>query len=272
MTAIRVYKDNLREHIFRTLFFTDTVLFFSIGFFLAVLTLMIYRLSLHITDTGFTVASIFIIELIYALVATLKIEKQPLYKIIPRAVTFSINEKHFTKKSLQRSTGDFKILGNYIVRKKKLIVMYEIRPYDIALLNDEERQRFYQHIKTMLHTLPGNVQFILRKERAQVNDYHDHFYSLFETANPQRDWLLNRYIKELSSLIDLNEFQIMKYYAVFSTPLVSENEQYLNRAIQKLHDMGKRFSGALALENIQTIQLDKKQLIAYFQEQFQNTV
>ena len=272
MRAVRIYKDNLREHIFRTLFFSNSVLFFGTGIFLAAITILIYTLTLKITDIGIIVSSIFLIELVFALIATLKIEKQPLYKIIPRAIQFNLSRKLYTKKQISQTTGNFKIIGNYIIRRKQLIAIFEIHPFDIALLNENERERFYHHIKMMLHTLPGKVQLILRKEKAKVEDYHSHFYSLFETANPKLDSLIGRYTKELSSLVELNEFQIMKYYAVFSTPLISEKDQTLTQAAQQLHDMSKRFGGSLATEKIQITQLNKEELIKYFKVQFRNNL
>lgn len=270
MKSVQVYKDNLREHIFRTMFFTDTVLFLGFGFILAIGTFLFYQTVLHISQAGLIISTIFLIELFYALVATLKVDHQPLYKIIPRALSYSTSKKQFTQKELKQTTGDFKIVGDYIIRKKRLIVVFEIRPFDIALLNDEERERYYQHIKTMLHTLPGKVQLISRKEKASVADYHEHFFSLYETANEKLNWLVEQYIKELSTLIELNEFQIMKYYAVFSTTLHGTKDEHFVMASQKLTDMGTRFSASLARERIYTVQLTHKQLLSYFKEQFSN--
>ncbi len=272
MRTIRVYKDNLREHIFRTMFFTDTVVFLIGGIALALLTLLMYKVVLRVDQVGLIIATIFLVELFYALVATLKIDHQPLYKIIPRAVSYSFAKKQFTMRELEKTTGDFKVVGNYIIRKKKLIAVYEIRPFDIALLNDEERERYYHHIKTMLHTLPMKVQLISRKETATVEDYHEHYYSLYETANEKVNGLVENYIKELSALVEQNTFQLMKYYAVFSVPLLGTDDKHFLEAAQKLDDTQRRFTSSLALERIQTMQLTEKQLITYFQSQFRNTL
>lgn len=272
MRTVRVYKDNLREHIFRTMFFTDTVVFLVGAVLIAVSIFMFYKFVLNINQIGLIISTIFLVELFYALVSTLKIDHQPLYKVIPRAVTFGFSKKQFAMDELTKTTGDFKILGNYIIRKKKLIAVYEIRPFDIALLNDEERDRYYHHIKTMLHTLPMRVQLISRKETAKVEDYHEHFFSLYDTANEKVNWLIENYITELSSLIENNNFQLMKYYAVFSTPLLGNSDRNFREAAQKLEDMERRFSSSLALERIQTLQLKDKQLVAYFQNQFRNNL
>ncbi len=270
MRSVQVYKDNLREHIFRTMFFTDTVLFVGFGIMLAMVVILFYQIVLHVSEFGIIVSTIFLIELFYAVIATLKIDKQPLYKIIPRAMTYSVSQKQFTHKELKRTTGDFTIVGDYIIRNKKLIAIFEIKPFDIALLNDEERNRYYSHIKTMLHTLPGKVQLISRKEKASVEDYHDHFFSLYDTANNKLNWLIEQYIKDLSNIVDLNEFQIMKYYAVFSTPLVDRKDKQFALAAQRLTDMGTRFSTALSQERIYTVQLTYQQLKDYFKKQFRN--
>ena len=270
MKSVQVYKDNLREHIFRTMFFTDTVLFLGFGLILALGTFLFYRNFLHITQAGLIISTIFLVELFYAIVATLKVDHQPLYKIIPRLLIYFISKKQFTQKELKQTTGDFKVVGDYIIRKNRMIAIFEIRPFDIALLNDEERERYYQHIKTMLHTLPGKVQLISRKEKATVDDYHEHFFSLYETANEKLNWLVEQYIKELSTLIELNNFQIMKYYAIFSTHLLSDKDEQFAEASQRLTDMGTRFSASLARERIYTVQLTHKQLISYFKNKFRN--
>jgi len=270
MKTVKVYKDNLREHIFRTMFFTDTVLFLGTGLFLAVGIFVLYKFTFHLSPLGPLLACIFLAELFYGLVATLKIDHQPLYKIIPRAFIFSLTKKTLSLGEVAKTTGDFKIIGNYIVRHKKLIGVYEIRPFDIALLNDEERERYYQHIKTMLHTLPSKVQLISRKQRAGVKDYHEHIFSLYKSSNNAINPLLEQYINDLSVLIEQNNFQLMKYYAVFTATLLSESDIPYASAVQKLEDQVKRFSSALALERITTHQVSQDDLIALFQQQFRN--
>ena len=150
MRTVQVYKDNLREHMFRTMFFTDTVLFAGFGILIALIITAIYQLVFHIKDLGMAASTIFLVELFYAIVATLKIDKQPLYKIIPRGLSYSVSKKQFAQNELKKTTGDFRIVGDYIIRKKQLIAIFEIKPFDIALLNDEERERYYAHIRTML--------------------------------------------------------------------------------------------------------------------------
>ncbi|MGH7202965.1 MAG: hypothetical protein ACREHC_00805 [Candidatus Levyibacteriota bacterium] len=270
MRTVRVYKDNVREHIFRSLFFTDTVIFLGIGLFLAVIIFVLYKFVFHFFQYGVYVSTIFIVELLYALVATLRIDNQPIYKIIPRAIIHSFTKKHFAMKELDSTISDFKIIDNYILRKKRLITVYEIRPYDIALLNEEDREQFYLKIKTTLHTLPGKVQLIVRKEVAKTSDYQDHFFSLYKDAQPKREQLIENYINDITKLLDLEKFQMVKYYAVFSTPLSSIKETDFVAACERLYDMGIRFSSGLEIAQITIRQLKKESLVTYFQSQFRN--
>lgn len=270
MRTVRVYKDNMREHIFRSLFFTDTVIFLGIGLFLAVGIFIFYKFIIHEFYFGLYFSTVFIIELFYALAATLKIENQSIYKVIPRAISHHSSKKQYAQKELDRSTGDFTITDNYIKRKKRLIAVYEIRPFDIALLNDEDREQFYNKIKTTLHTLPGKVQLIVRKEIAKPADLQDHFFSLYKDSLPNREHLIDNYVNDLTNLLRIGKFQMVKYYAVFSTPLQSTKEEEFVKACKRLYDMGIRFSGGLELAQITTRQLTKEELIMYFQSQFRS--
>lgn len=270
MRTIRVYKDNVREHIFRSLFFTDTVIFLGIGILLAGVVFVVYKFVLNSFDYGLYLSTVFIVELFYALTATVRIDNQPMYKLIPRAITHSASKKHYAMKELDTTTSDFKIIDNYIQRKKRLIAIYEIRPFDIALLNEEDREQFYSKIKTMLHTLPGKVQIIVRKEIAKPSDYQDHFFSLYKDADPKRERLIENYVNDITHLLDLEKFQMVKYYAVFSTPLTSTKDEAFVNASKRLYDMGARFSSGLELAQIGIRQLKKNDLVTYFQSQFRN--
>ena len=270
MRAVRVYKDNVREHIFRSLFFTDTVIFLGIGLFLAVFIFILYKFVFHFFQYGLYFSSVFMVELVYSLVATIRIDNQPIYTIVPRALKHSTTKKQYAMKELDTSTSDFKIVDNYIFRKKRLITVYEVRPFDIALLNEEDREQFYLKIKTTLHTLPGKVQLIVRKEVAKSSDYQDHFFSLYKDAQPKREQLIENYVNDITSLLDSGRFQMVKYYAVFSTTLTSSKEEDFVKAGKQLYDMGVRFSSGLEVAQITIRQLKNEELVAYFQSQFRN--
>ena len=66
MRSVQVYKDNLREHMFRTMFFTDSVLFIGFGVLIALAIVLLYQKVFHITNIGFTVSTIFLGELFFS--------------------------------------------------------------------------------------------------------------------------------------------------------------------------------------------------------------
>src|SRR5882672_4320576 len=257
MKTVRVYKDNMREHIFRSLFFTDTVIFFGVGILLAISIFVLYKFVFHIFQYGLYLSTVFIVELFFALVATIKIEKQSIIKVFPRAVGHIFTKKEYAMKELDKTTSDFSVIDNYVLRKNRLIAIYEIHPFDIALLNEEDREQFYYKIKTVLHTLPGKVQIIVRKEIAKPKDYQEHFFSVYKDAKPNREKLIENYVNDLTNLLDLGKFQMIKYYAVFSTSLTSTKEDEFVNACKRLYDMGIRFSSGLELAQITPKQLKK---------------
>jgi hypothetical protein len=271
MRTVRVYKDNMREHIFRSLFFTDTVIFLSIGLFLAVGIFIFYKFIIHAFYYGLYFSTVFVVELFYAILATVKIENQSIYKVIPRAIIHSSSKKHYAMRELDKSISDFSITDNYIKRKKRLIAIYEISPFDIALLNVEDREQFYNNIKTTLHTLPGKVQLLVRKEIAKPSDYQSHFFSLYKDALPNRGQLIDNYVNDITNILKIGKFQMVKYYAVFSTPLPSTKEEEYVISCKRLYDMGIRFASSLELAQITVKQLSKDELVTYFQSQFRTT-
>jgi len=260
----------MREHIFRSLFFTDTVIFLGIGLFLAIGIFILYKFILHEFYYGLFFSTVFIAELFYGIIATVKIENQSIYKVIPRAIIHNATKKQYAMKELDKTTSDFAITDNYIKRKKRLIVVYEIRPFDIALLNEEDREQFYNKIKTTLHTLPGKVQLIVRKEIAKPSDYQDHFFSIYKDSLPNRENLIDNYVRDITNLLSIGKFQMVKYYAVFSTPIISTKEDDFVKACKRLYDMGIRFASGLELAQITARQLSKEELVEYFQSQFRS--
>lgn len=269
MRTVQIYKDNLREHILRSLFLSDKTLFLGAVATLAILVFIIFKFVLHFFQLGPFLMVVLAVEVAFVLIATLQIDRQPLYKLIPRAVEFTARKKEYNATSLDSSTSDFRIIDNYIERKKQLIAVYEIEPFDIALLNDEDRELFYQRIKLMLHTLPGKVQFIVRKETAKQTDYQKHFFSLYTNAEKNRERFISSYITDLTNLVGSEKFLMMKYYAVFSTSLSSKKEASLVSASKRLFDMGRRLSSSLAPAHIITRQLRKEELVAFCKKQLQ---
>ena len=269
MRTVQIYKDNLREHILRSLFLSDSALFFCTAAILAVSVFVIFRFVFHFFQLGPFLMIVLFVEVSFVLIATLRIDHQPLYRLIPRAIGFSARRKKYNAKNLETTTSDFRIVDSYIERKKQLLVVYEIEPFDVALLNDEDRELFYQRIKLMLHTLPGKVQFIVRKETARQTDYQKHFFSLYNNAQKNREKFISSYITDLTNLLGTEKFLMMKYYAVFSTSLSSTKEASLVTSSKKLFDMGRRLSSSLAPTHIITRQLRKEELVAFCKKQLQ---
>lgn len=270
MKAVRIYKDNFREHILRTLFFNDTAIFLSVGVFLAVVTFSFYQFVFHYFQWGPYLMTVFVLEVFFALAATVQIDNQSIYKLIPRAVTFNSSKKKLRQDDLTESTSDFTVTGDYINRKKKLIAVFRIEPFDIALLNDEDREQFYHHIKMMLHTLPAKMQLIVRKEKANPLDYQKHFFSVYKQADKDKEDLIDEYIDDLTDLIDSEQFFVMKYYAVFSTTLQSEKETHFFEATKRLSDISTRFSSSLTAANVTTAQLQHEALVSFCKSQLTN--
>lgn len=270
MKTVRVYKDNMREHILRSLFFTNTVLFIGGGIVLAVIIILLYRFVFHIVENGLYLATIIIVEVLYAVAITFPIDKQPLYKIIPRVFRFVFSRKRFSMQQLDSTTADFTIVDRYILRRKRLIGVYEVKPFDIALLNDEDREQFYLKVKTMVHTLPGKVQFVVRKEIAKPSDYQEHFFSIYKSAEAKREHLIKNYVADITDLLETERFQMITYYAILSTQLPTERENDFVAASKRLYDMEVRLSSSLQLANIGIRHLAKEELVRYFQTQLRN--
>ena len=118
------------------------------------------------------------------------------YKAIPRQFAFLFAKKQFATEELDTTMSDFRVVGDYIERKKKLIAMYEIYPYDTTHLGDEARAQFYQVVKLAYHNLPSSVQLLTKKKTATVKDYHKHFFSLYATSHKKREKLITQYQQE----------------------------------------------------------------------------
>ncbi len=269
MKSVRIYKDNLREHILRSLFFSNNVIFLGAGIVIAVVTFLIFHFVLHSFQIGLFVMTVFTSEICLALITTIQIENQTIVSLIPRVCGFATTKKQYEMKDLDASTSNFTIIGNAIKHKQELIAIFEIQPYDIALLNEEDRDHFYHQVKMMLHTLPKHVQLIVRKETAKVSDYHNHFFSMYKGAEKKQEKLIAQYVNDISSLVETGKFQIMKYYAVFSAPLPTDKETHFVDAQKSLHDQSIRFITSLGALHINVTQLQKEDLIAYCKSQLQ---
>lgn len=267
MRPVRIYKDNIREHILRSLFFTDTMIFICGAAICAGLLWITFNNILHFFQWGAYISSVIVTEVFFFVFITQRIENQPIYRIFPRAIIHIGSKKKYRHKELPSPLTDFSVVDTYILRRNELIAIFSVEPFDIALLNNEDREHFYQSMKQMIHTLPGKMQIIVRKEKAKVSDYSKHFFSIYEQSEKKREGLINSYITDLSRLIETDQFLIVKYYAVFSTSVNPNMPQSMIDAKQKLLDMGNRLSSALSSCNIHIKQLSEEQLIEFCKTQ-----
>lgn len=269
MRNIRIYKDNLREHILRSLFFSNTVIFIGVGILIAVIIFLFFQFILHHFELGLFAMTVFTAEVCLALIVTIPIENQTIVSLLPRIYTFITSKRNYDMKDLDTTTSNFSIVSNYLKHKQELLAVFEIQPYDIALLNEEDREHFYHQVKMMLHTLPKQVQLVVRKETAKISDYQSHFFSIYKNAEEKQEKLITDYIEDISHIVATGKFQIMKYYAIFSAPLSSNKELDFAEAVKNLHDQSIRFITSLNTINITVSQLQKDDLIVYCKSQLQ---
>lgn len=265
MRTVRIYKDDIRVHILRSLFFTDTIIAVFGGIVIAGFLYIFFHGVLHFFTWPYYISALILIEIFFIGFITQKIDNQPIYKIVPRGITFKTAKKEFRQTELDPYFIDFSLQDNLIIKKNSMIRMYEVEPYDIALLNDQDREHFFIKLKNVIHMLPAQVQFIVRKEKANITDYSKHFFTLYDQSNTERETLIDRYIQDMSALIAQNTFTITRHYAVFSVSCDTAKPYEKVKAIKKLNDMVARFSSSLVACNITVRSLDTNELISFAQ-------
>ena len=266
MRNVRIYKDDIRQHILRSLFFTDSMLFIVGGLCIAGILYFLLAYVLHAFNWNIYIALFIVLEIAFIAFITQKIDNQPIYKIVPRGLIFKRSKKKYRQKELESYFIDFSIQDNIILRKNSIIQMLEVEPFDISLLNDQDREDFFLKLKQMIHVLPAQVQVIVRKEKAKTTDYSKHFFSLYANSNQKREPLIAEYIKNLSDLVTESNFTATRHYAVFSVSCNPAKQQDKVQAMKKLHDMTTRFSGALNACNIAVQPLETEELINFAQQ------
>lgn len=265
MRSVRIYKDDIRTHILRSLFFTDTVLVISGALLIAGLLFLFFTYILRYFDWGYYLSSLLVLSIFFIAFITQRIDNQAIYKIIPRAIKYKTSKKDQRYGNLEPYFVDFTIQDNLILRDNSIVGMYEVEPFDVALLNDQDREHFFVKLKQAIHTLPSQVQFIVRKEQAKSEDYSPHFFSLYDSSNKQREPLIAQYIEDLTNLVNANNFMITKHYAVFSVPCNTTKPHALVQGVKKLNDMGMRFASALSMANITIRPLENAELKVFAQ-------
>lgn len=262
MKSVRIYKDDIRVHILRSLFFTDSVLVVSGTITIALILYFVFQI-LHIFQLNYYVSSLTITTIFFIAFITQKIDNQPIYKVVPRLLTFKTSKKEKRYKELEPYFTDFTIQDNLIIRTGSITKMFEIEPFDVALLNEQDRENFYIKLKQAIHTLPAQVQFIVRKEKAKSNDYSRHFFSLYEEAKSNREQLISQYINDLTRLLESETFFVTRHYAVFSVSCNTSKTSELIAGIRKVNDLGISFAAALSACNISVKPLTNEELVRF---------
>lgn len=266
MKSVRIYKDDIRTHILRSLFFTDTVLVACGALIIAALIYLVFTYVLHYFNWGYYVSTLIVGVMAFVVFITQRIDNQAIYKIVPRAITFRASKKQKRFNNLDSYFVDFNIKDNFVLRQNNLISIHEIEPFDVALLNDQDREHFFIKLKQAIHVFPNQIQFIVKKAKAKSSDYSSHFFSLYEDSSRKTEELVNKYTEDLTNLINEHEFMLTKHYAVLSVTCNTLKPNTLVQGVKKLSDLSMRFSSALNVSHIQTRQLENDELKEFMKE------
>ncbi len=266
MKSVRIYKDDIRTHILRSLFFTDTALVALGSVVIGGLLYLIFHYVLHTFNWGYFISSLFVGVLCFILFITQRVDNQPIFKVVPRALKFHSGKKDQRYSDLEDYFVNFSIKDNLLMRDNNIIGVYEIEPFDVALLNDQDREHFYVKLKQAIHVLPSQIQFIVKKDQAKASDYSPHFFSLYESSSKKREPLINQYIEDLTKLIDENHFMMTRHFAVLSTSCNPNKPNNLVQGVKKLNDVGMRFAQSLTLCNISVRTLENDELKLFLRE------
>lgn len=264
--SVRIYKDNLRQPIYRTLLLTDMVIFGLIAFGIAAFTYLLFLIVFgHIIWMEY-LFMLGLLEPTFLIIATLQIDNQAIYKILARGMVFLFVPKKFRGNQLGGYYNDFTIQDDLLMRKKSICKVFRINPYDISALNENERNTFFANLKQVLHILPTQLQIIVQKEVATVKDFTDHFLHIYQTLpkhNPTKEEMVANYQRELSLFVESEQLLKIAQYGVFSVEADTSNVSEKILAIGKLEDMYKRIASAFETCHIETKPLTNTELSEY---------
>lgn len=263
MKNVRIYKDDIRVHILRSLFFTDSVVVLS-GMAASALGLyMVFHYLIHQFSWSYYISSLIVTTIFFIAFVSQKVDNQAIYKVVPRLITFKAGKKEKRYKDLEPYFTDFTIQDNLIVRSGSLTKLLEVEPFDVALLNEQDRENFFLKLKQAIHTLPAQVQIMVRKERATTKDYSKHFFSLYDGAARNREHLINSYVTDLSKLLETETLFVTRHYAVFTVPCNTGKVSDMTEGVKKINDLALSFAGALSACNIAVTSLQNEELVHF---------
>jgi hypothetical protein len=264
--SVHIYKDNLRQSLFRTLLFTDTVVFVLIGAGIAGFTFLLFKITFGNFNFLSYLFMLSLLEPTFFVIATIKRDNQPIYKLLSRGIYFLLTKKHFRGSELSDYYSDFAIQDNLIVKKHRISEVFAIKPYDISALNSEERNGFFAGLQQVLHILPQRLQIIVRKEVAKPEDFTDHLLHVYKSlpkGNKQKEQMVANYQQDLLSFVQSQNLLTVKQYGVLSVNADTNNVSEKVDAVGRLGDMYARVSSALEGCHIKTKQLTSEELEQY---------
>lgn len=252
---IRIYKDNLRENIFRSLLFTDVVIFIVAGVVVALFVYVLFFLASPHVNLGYYLSATAFSEITLYALALVRIDNQSIVSILSRATAYMFGRKTFRSGHIDAYFRDFTIQDNLIMCKKSISTMFAITPFDISAINTAQKKEFFINVKQALHNLPAPLQIIIRKEKTTVQEITEHFFHLYSTlrkGDKRREAMITSYQQDLSEFIKNQGVLTIKHYGVFSIKSDTGNPTDKVTGIGKLTDMYKRFSSSLDECNIAT--------------------
>ena len=266
MRTVRIYKDDIRVNILRSVFFTDTVLAVIGGLIIAGILYVIFQYVFHLFHVGYYLSMVFLSELAFIAALTQKVDNQPVSHIVPRAITHSVRPKKLRGSNIDSYFTDFVIQDNMIIRLKNLIRVFKIDPYDISLLNEQDREHFFVKLKQMIHVLPSQVQIIVKKGQATSRNFSKHVFSLYADSTKKTESLIANYFKDLENLVNTNSFNTLRYFIVFSISTDTSKPNSKLNGIAKLNDATLRFASAASTSNMTVSPLLNNELIEFMKQ------
>ncbi|MGH7203104.1 MAG: hypothetical protein ACREHC_01530 [Candidatus Levyibacteriota bacterium] len=265
----KIYKDNFRENIFRSLIFTDVVVFVLSALLIAGIVFVLNAVILrHIYWTVYF-ATTLISEVLFYFTALLRIDNQPIYKIAYRALFFLPSKRKLRSAQVGAYFTNFTIQDDLIIRKQSVAKVFKITPPDITASSQAERNLFFQNIKTSLHMLSTKLQIIVRKEIAQPSDFTDHFMDLSKSIplkDAKREAMIKNYKQDFLAFVEKENLLMVKQYGVFAVSANTQNPDEKVKAVGKVSDFYNRLSNGLSPAKVILTPLTNRELVAYTKE------
>jgi len=264
--SVHIYKDNLRQSLFRTLLFTDMVIFILIGSIIAGIIFLLFKLLLGKFSLYPYLFVLTLFESIGFIIATTRKDNQPMYKIFSRGIYFSLKEKKLRGSQLDSYYNDIEIQDKFILKKNRINKIFSIKPHDISALNSNERNSFFANLQQVLHILPQRLQVIVRKEVSVPSDFTDHLMNVYKSlpkGNIQKEQMVGNYERDLLEFVKSHSLLTVKQYGVFALDVNTKNPTEKVNGIGRLNDMFIRLASAFENCQIQIKELSNEEITSF---------